>query len=219
MSKKEKISIIISASIIALLVVILSLYFGVFRNGKHKSIFDMTDEQIQTNYKGKISDFELDYHKITRIVDVSKYKYLKLNIKIDYKDKILQDWYCLQSYGVFNSNKDYKIELLAIDIVDYNSKKLLGNLNFDKTRSIFTINKIIDVSNIDKIWFKPTYREIDWKKYYEVALEAYKGYSDKIEKAKKSIEVEKFGLNWLPSFTEFWRSEEPITRASFGILK
>ncbi len=220
MKKKEKISIIISSALIVLLSAILGIYFGVFHNGKHKSIFKMTEEEIQYNYKGRIAD--LTVRIIDNPIDVSQFKYVKMNVKFDYKDKIFQDWSCFRQLGRKNSNKDYKYELLAIEIINKANNKTIEKLDYDKNNSIFSLNKIIYVENIDKIMFKATYSEIDWKKYFDVAkklLDKSEPFKTSIELANSSIIAQKGARLRLP-LLEYWEEEKRISFAgSYAISK
>lgn len=220
MNKKAKISIIITTALIVLLSAILGIYFGVFYKGKYKSIFKMTEEEIQYNYKGKITD--LTVRIIDNPIDVSQFKYVKMNVKLDYKNKIFQDWSCFRQLGRKNSNKDYKYELLAIEIVNKANNKTIEKLDYDKNNSIFSLNKIIYVENIDEIMFKATYSEIDWKKYFDVAkelLDNSEPFKTSTELANSSIIAQKGARLRLP-LLKYWEEEKRISfTGSYAISK
>ena len=224
MKKQVKISIIITTALIVLLSAILGIYFGVFHNGKHKSIFDMSEKEIQANYKGKITDLTVKH--IDSRIDVSQFKYVKMNVKLDYKDKIFQDWSCFKRLGIKNSNKDYKFELLAIEIVNDANNQTIAKLDYDKNNSIFSLNKIIDVENVDKIDFRATYKkDVDWKKYFDVAKELLKN----VEFSKTGEELAQEEINFDKNYffyskrlpiLEYWEEERRISfKESYAISK
>lgn len=221
MNKKAKISIIISTALIVLLSAILGIYFGFFHKGKHKSIFKMTEEEIQYNYKGKITDCRLSRREIQHPIDVSNYKYLNLNLIIDCGGILIRDWDCFSGWGIHNSNEKYRYKLLAIEIIDYKNKKTVAKLDFDVNNSIFSLNRLIDVSNISTIYFKPTFTDIDWVKYFDVAKKVLKGRSSNLsdeELAKKSIEDQKTRLKQVPK--HLYPYDNVITiKGSYAISK
>ena len=169
MKKQVKISIIITTALIVLLSAILGIYFGVFHNGKHKSIFDMTDREIRINYKDKIIEMEKQIYG--GLIDVPQNaKYVKLNITFSNK---FDDPVFIKSPI---SNKLYKTSLvekvLSASLIDTYTKEILSSISYNENEKIWFINKLIDVENVSGLLFlKASYAQIDIEEYRRIAFQ------------------------------------------------